>query len=64
MAALTSEVRAVKQKYRPPAGATPWYKEASVGELVNPEYPVDYFVPDFGVDSDIKLSQDNTEAAE
>jgi hypothetical protein len=64
MAALTTQVRAVKQKYRPPEGTVPWYKEASVGELVNPEYPHDYFVPDFGVDSDIKLSQANTEAAE
>jgi len=62
LALLTNEVKAVK--YRPPAGSNPWHKSASLGELVDPKYPINYFVPNFGVDREIKWSNDNLAEAE
>ena len=54
LALLTNEVKAAK--YRPLQGTTPWYKTASVGENADPNYPYNYIVPNFGVDSEIKTS--------
>jgi hypothetical protein len=51
LALLTNEAKAIK--YRPPTGATPWYKKCSVGGNEDPEYPYNYVVPNFGVDTDI-----------
>ena len=49
-------------KYRPYVnGRTPWYKAA---KGVEPNFDTGYFVPNFGVDSDILASQENTANAE
>jgi hypothetical protein len=62
LALLTNEAQAVK--YRPLPGTTPWYKKASVGENEDPKYPYNYFVPNFGVDNDIAISQKHLSQAE
>ena len=62
LALLTGDVSAVK--YRPPTGATPWYKTASVGKIADPDYPINYPVANFGVDKDIKVSTQNMGEAE
>lgn len=62
LALLTNETKAVK--YRPPPGATPWYKKASVGPNADPNYHYDYVVPNFGVDTDIAQTQKHLAQAE
>jgi hypothetical protein len=62
LALLTNDAKALK--YRPPPGATPWYKTASVGENLDPKYPYNYVVPNFGVDTDVVMSQKHLSEAE
>ena len=39
--------------FRPIEGTVPWKKDTSTATWVNPDWPVNYKVPDFGVDRDI-----------
>jgi hypothetical protein len=41
-------------QYRPIAGSVPWHLAVTTPEFENPGHPVNYVVPDFGVDQDIK----------
>ena len=50
--------------FRPPTGSVPWHKEISSSTWVKPDWDVDYFVPNFGVDDDIKSTQSHTAVAE
>ena len=55
---LSLDAQAIK--FRPYAGTAPWHKEAADIEEtseVKPDWPVDYFVPDFGVDEDMKYAK-------
>lgn len=61
---LSDEVRALKMKYRPLPGTAPWHKDAEPSTWVKPDWPVDYFVPNFGVDEDIKRTTRNIKEAE
>ena len=62
MAAMAiSTAEAVKMTYRPYAGTVPWGSAATLPEWVDPQdHPVNYFVPNFGVDSDIKATFKHT----
>ena len=51
-------------RYRPLPGTAVWHKEADLGGVHDPEYPYNYKVPNFGADTDIKMSQANMEEAE
>ena len=53
--ALLNEVSAVQllSQYRPPAGTVPWTKALTLPDFEKPGHPVNYPVPDFGVDTDI-----------
>jgi hypothetical protein len=51
-------------KYRPIPGTNPWYKEASLTTVDKPEWKINYFVPNFGVDKDILTSESNESLAE
>jgi len=51
-------------KYRPIQGSNPWHKEASLTTVVKPEWKINYFVPNFGVDKDILTSESNQNFAE
>ena len=57
IALFSDEVVAHKVDYRPPAGTAPWYKTATENSWIKPTWKVDYFVPNFGVDHDIKTTQ-------
>ena len=50
--------------YRPLAGTAPWHKDQREYAWFKPEHPVDYFVPNFGVDHDIKNTQKHVADAE
>merc|ERR1719454_2632582 len=53
-ALFATSTSAVSLKYRPPEGSVPWTKPLTVPNFeVVKTHPVDYFVPDFGVDTDI-----------
>lgn len=66
MAAMAvSTASAVKMTYRPYAGSVPWGGPATKPEWEDPQdHKVNYFVPNFGTDSDIKSTFKNTKAAE
>ena len=45
-------------QYRPTAEAAPWYKEQSTGDTwMDPKWPVNYAVPNFGKDHEIISTQ-------
>ena len=45
-------------QYRPTAAAAPWYKEQSTGDTwMDPKWPVNYAVPNFGKDHEIMSTQ-------
>ena len=50
--------------YRPPAGSVPWVKEVKANTWVDPDWDINYFVPDFGIDHQIEASLENMENAE
>ena len=50
--------------YRPPEGSNPWHNAASESTWNKPDWEVDYFVPNFGMDTDIKTTQANLKATE
>merc|ERR1712238_429335 len=62
MAAIAvSTASAVKLGYRPYPGSVPWGDSATLPEWVAPkDHPVNYFVPNFGTDSDIKATFKHT----
>lgn len=63
LALFTSQAVAIK--YRPPAGTVPWGSDATLPEWRDPQdHKVNYFIPNFGEDSDIKASKKNMAAAE
>lgn len=62
LAALATNVKAAK--YRPIEGTQPWHKPASLGEIVDPEHKINYFIPNFGQDTEIRQSLANTDLAE
>jgi len=66
MAAMAfSSATAMKLHYRPYEGTNPWHKGPKFPEFVDPtDHPVNYGVPNFGEDSDIKSSFKNTADAE
>ena len=53
--ALLSYTQAAKLSYRPPSGSTPWHQEDfPLNKVLQPDYPINYYVPNFGVDTEIK----------
>lgn len=61
---LSEDVMASKAAFRPTKEQAPWYKTASKSTWNTPDWPVNYKVPNFGVDSDIKNTQKNIQNAE
>ena len=61
---LSEEVRALKMKYRPLAGTAPWHKDAEANSWVKPDWKVDYFVPNFGLDEEMEASLKHTSDTE
>lgn len=50
--------------YRPLPGTAPWHEERREWKWHKPEYPINYKVPNFGIDHDIETSQQNLANAE
>ena len=61
---LSSDCKATKINYRPPEGATPWHKAATHSSWDEPTWKVDYFVPNFGRDSDVADSLNHLNEAQ
>ena len=55
-------------KFRPPEGSVPWHEAADRPVFTDPgklgTYPVNYFVPNFGEDEDMKTTVSNAAIAE
>ena len=63
VACLVSSSTAIS--FRPPEGTVPWTKTSKEPEWVTPkDHDIDYFVPNFGVDTDIGASLKNLATAE
>lgn len=62
--ALLSSVSSVKVGYRPPPGSVPWTKAASRPTWDTPDYPINYYVPNFGVDHNILTTMNSLKIAE
>lgn len=54
---LSEDVKALKTKYRPYEGTAPWHKEVKDNTWHTPDWNVNYFVPNFGVDKDVLNTQ-------
>ena len=55
---------ALKLNYRPPAGTVPWHSAASRPTWDTPDHPVNYYVPNFGVDHNILTTMNSLKIAE
>ena len=61
---LSEEVKASKTTFRPTVEQAPWYKTAKKSTWNTPDWPVNYKVPNFGVDTELKYTQKNIANAE
>jgi hypothetical protein len=50
-------ISATKLEFRPIPGTAPWHKKVKGPSHQEPDWPVNYFVPNFGKDVDIKRTQ-------
>ena len=58
VSALLESTSAIK--FRPPEGTVPWHEEAKLPEWKDPkDHDIDYFVPNFGMDTEIAASLKN-----
>jgi hypothetical protein len=64
LAYLSTDVQAMKQKYRPTPNSAPWHKAVKRTSWDSPTWPVNYKVPDFGVDEDIANTSTNLAGSE
>ena len=64
IALLVSSGSAIQIKYRPPDGTVPWTNGASRPTWDTPDYPVNYYIPNFGVDHNILTTLNSLKIAE
>ena len=64
LALLFSTTQAINHKYRPPTGSVPWHDAATRPTWDTPDYPVNYYVPNFGMDHNILASMNSLKIAE
>ena len=62
--ALLGAVTSVKVGFRPPPGSVPWTHPASRPTWDTPNYPINYYVPNFGVDHNILTTMNSLKIAE
>ena len=64
-AILIIGVESVKVSYRPPEGTVPWHKKISSSSWNDPDWKIDYFVPNFGgQEVEVSDTQDSLKASE
>ena len=51
-------------QYRPLPGTAPWHQKVNASSWIDPDWDIDYFVPNFGLDRDIKTSLKNVKETE
>jgi hypothetical protein len=61
---LFASTSAIKNTYRPTAGSVPWGSAAARPTWDTPDHPVNYFVPNLGVDHNILTTQNSLRIAE
>jgi len=63
-ALLTAKAVKIDNTYRPPAGSVPWHIKADRPTWDSPTWPVNYFIPNFGVDHNVLTTQNSLKIAE
>lgn len=63
-ALMLSSTSAVKIGYRPPDGSVPWGGAATRPTWDTPDYPVNYYIPNFGMDHNILTTMNSLRIAE
>ena len=61
---LFGAASAINLNYRPPAGTVPWHSASSRPTWDTPDYPTNYYVPNFGVDHNILTTMNSLKIAE
>ena len=61
---LFAQTSAINLNYRPPAGSVPWHGVSSRPTWDTPDYPTNYYVPNFGVDHNILTTMNSLKIAE
>ena len=64
LALMLSTTSAVKTTFRPTAGSVPWGGAASRPTWDTPDYPVNYYIPNFGMDHNILTTMNSLKIAE
>jgi len=64
VALMVATSSAVQLQYRPTAGSVPWGGAASRPEWDTPPYPVNYYIPNFGMDHNILTTMNSLKIAE
>ena len=64
IALLISNASAVQNRFRPTPGSVPWGSAATRPTWDTPDYPVNYFVPNLGVDHNILTTMNSLKIAE
>merc|ERR1719263_1253655 len=64
IALMLSSASAVKMGFRPPNGSVPWGGAATRPTWDTPDYPVNYYIPNFGMDHNILASMNSLRIAE
>jgi len=65
IALLLSGTSAVKMHFRPTTGSVPWGPGAAARPTWDtPDYPVNYYIPNFGMDHNILTTMNSLKIAE
>merc|ERR1712032_123900 len=61
---MGSSVSAVQLGFRPTAGSVPWGGAATRPTWDTPDYPVNYYIPNFGLDHNMLTTMNSLKIAE
>jgi len=61
---MLSSSSAVKMAFRPTAGSVPWGGAATRPTWDTPDYPVNYYIPNFGMDHNVLTTMNSLKIAE
>jgi len=61
---MFTSASAIQHRYRPTAGSVPWGGAATRPTFDTPDYPVNYYIPNFGMDHNILTTMNSLKIAE
>jgi len=64
IALLLSDTSAINHGFRPTQGAVPWHGAATRPTWDTPDHPVNYFIPNLGMDHGILTTMNSLKIAE